>query len=242
MSLPNDPTEKIIIALDGMNPDEVLSFISKLPNLRWVKIGLELFLSSGPDFLKRLHDMGFKIFLDLKFHDIPVTMASACSQAAKTGAEFISVHACAGSKALFEANNVAIQSAIDEGFPPPTLLAVTVLTSWSSESFERELGIKQPLDNRVLSLVNLAVESGIGGCVCSPLEVNLVRSIYKTPFEIITPGIRLRSNPIGDQSRIMSPSEAIKAGASKLVIGRPITLAREPVEAFNQFIKEIELA
>ena len=141
----NNPSDKLILALDGMDKSEVFCLINQLPDLKWVKVGLELFVSAGPEVVTFLKEKGVKVFLDLKFHDIPKTMSGACRQAAKTGAELISVHACAGIDALKEANASAIQGASEMGFPKPTLLAVTVLTSWESERFANELLITQPL-------------------------------------------------------------------------------------------------
>ena len=234
-----NPSEKIIVALDGMNESEALSLIAKIPDLSWVKVGLELFVSSGPEFLNLLHNEGKNVFLDLKFHDIPMTMANACRQAARTGAKLITVHACAGREALFEANKAAIEGAGDLNFPPPTLLAVTVLTSWTAEKFAEDLCINQPLDQRVEVMANLASVCGIGGCICSPLEVQKLRQCYPHPFQLITPGIRSKGSELDDQARVMSASEAMKAGASKLVIGRPITRSENPSEAFQYFCNEL---
>ncbi len=234
-----DPSEKIILALDGMDPSEAISLVSRIPKLTWVKIGLELFVSAGPDFISILRDKGKKIFLDLKFHDIPNTMEKACSKAAKSGAQLITVHACAGKKALLAANKGALEGASQVNMPSPTLLAVTVLTSWDDRSFNDELLIKESINERVELLAELASNCGIGGCICSPLEVSQLREKYPEPFELITPGIRLRGGLLNDQVRIMSPSEAINLGASRLVIGRPITSAIDPSSAFERFYREI---
>ena len=175
----NNPSDKLILALDGMNQSEVFCLIHKLPDLRWVKVGLELFVSAGPEVVTFLKEKGIKVFLDLKFHDIPKTMSGACRQAGRTGAELITVHACAGIDALKEANASAIQGANEVGFGAPTLLAVTVLTSWEPMRFASELGIHQPLGERVELLADLAVDSGIGGCVCSPRELSFLSKAGK---------------------------------------------------------------
>ena len=125
--------DRLIVALDGMNQFEVFHLVDQLPNLKWVKVGLELFVNAGPEVVTSLRDRGVRVFLDLKFHDIPITMSGACRQAARTGAELITVHACAGIHALKEANIAAFQGAEEAGFPAPTLLGVTVLTSWNSK-------------------------------------------------------------------------------------------------------------
>ncbi len=233
-------SENLILALDGMDKFEVFNLINQLPKLRWVKVGLELFLSAGPEVVTNLKDQGLKVFLDLKFHDIPKTMACACKQAAKTGAELITVHACAGIDALKEANDAAVQGASEIGGRPPTLLAVTVLTSWNAQRLASELAINQPLEKRVELLAQIAIDSGIGGCVCSPLEVRALRNLSSDSFELVTPGIRSKGFDLGDQSRVMTPTEAINAGASRIVIGRPITNASNVIDAFNSFCKELE--
>ncbi|WP_320667096.1 orotidine-5'-phosphate decarboxylase [Prochlorococcus sp. MIT 1307] len=234
-----DPADKLILALDGMDQSEVFELIAKLNNLRWVKVGLELFISNGREIILALKDRGLRVFLDLKFHDIPITMAGACRQAASTGAELITVHACAGIDALKEANAAAAQGAKFAGFEAPTLLAVTVLTSWSSNKFANELIINQPLEKRVEYLAKLSFDAGIGGCICSPLEVNSLRRLFPEAFELVTPGIRNKGFEHNDQVRIMSPSDALKSGATRLVIGRPITQAKDPMKIFQEFCKEV---
>ncbi len=235
----SNPSEKIILALDGMNRHEALSLIAALPDLLWVKVGLELFVSAGPEILNELRNKGKKVFLDLKFHDIPNTMARSCYEAASKGVELITVHACAGREALLEAQRGALQGSEVAGFPPPTLLAVTVLTSWTTDNFEQELQIEQPLVKRVELLASLAAQSGIGGCICSPLEVAWLRKNHPHPFQLITPGIRLKGDDIDDQARVMTPLDAINAGASRLVIGRSITKSLDPLASFQRIRKEL---
>ncbi len=239
MTLTCDPAEKLIIALDGMSRSEVFEMISKIPELLWVKVGLELFVSTGPNIISDLRDKGLKVFLDLKFHDIPNTVAGACYQAASLGAEMMTVHACAGSKALLEAKNASVDGAKKSGLCPPKVLAVTVLTSWDERLFGEELLITQSIDERVDYLAKIAFGAGIDGCICSPREVANLRKIYPKPFELITPGIRLGSDLVNDQARVMTPSSAISLGASKLVVGRPVTLAESPCEAFENFSREL---
>ncbi len=234
-----NPADKIIVALDGMQWSEITLMLAKLPELRWVKVGLELFVSEGPEVLLALRNQGLKVFLDLKFHDIPITMSGACKKAAKTGVELITVHACSGVKALSEAQASALEGAAESGLPAPTLLAVTVLTSWDQKRLSEELLVEQALQSRVEWLASLAVKSGLGGCVCSPLEVKSLRRIYPEPFELITPGIRIDRFNLDDQSRVMSPCAAIKAGASRIVIGRPITRDPEPEKVFKRLCRDI---
>jgi len=234
------PSEKIVLALDGMDANDVFSLLPKLPELIWIKVGLELFTLCGPEILVELKKHGKRIFLDLKFHDIPTTMAHACFHAARSKAELITVHACAGHDALVKANEAAKEGAQSVGLPSPTLLAVTVLTSWSPSNFQSEIGFDQSIDERVKYLAALAFNAGIGGCVCSPLEVRDLRISFPEPFELVTPGIRFSDSSLDDQSRVLSPLEALRAGASKLVLGRIITRAENPQETFKRVCDEIE--
>ncbi|MDA7433909.1 orotidine-5'-phosphate decarboxylase [Synechococcus sp. AH-601-P18] len=236
-----DPADRIIVALDGMAPDQALKFAAGIEGLRWVKVGLELFVQAGPDVVAELRDQGLRVFLDLKFHDIPATMAGACRRAAALGAELITVHACAGSEALQTAQAAAVQGAESAGKPVPTLLAVTVLTSWEEQRLQRELAISQGIAARVSALAQLSATAGIGGCVCSPWEAAALRAQQPEPFALITPGIRPKGSAIGDQARAMGPAEAIAAGASQLVIGRPITKAEDPSDAFARCCAELRI-
>ena len=235
----NNPSEKIIIALDGMDKNNVLNLLEKIPEVIWVKVGLELFVSEGPDILSILRDKGKKTFLDLKFHDIPTTVARACFAASQTGAQFISLHTCAGMKALKMANEAAQEGAAKVNLSPPKLLGITVLTSWTQESFAKDLLIYQSIDQRVKHLAEIAFNSGLGGCVCSPKEVRFLREIYPESFDLITPGIRSIGSDVNDQSRGSDASEALKMGASKLVIGRAITQSSDPADTFKSFCDKI---
>jgi orotidine-5'-phosphate decarboxylase len=161
-------------------------------------------------------------------------MAGGCHRAAALGAELITVHACAGSEALQAAQAAAVEGAQSAGLAIPTLLAVTVLTSWEEQRLQRELAIEQGIAYRVSQLARLAATAGVGGCVCSPLEVASLRAQHRKPFALVTPGIRPQGSAVGDQVRVMTPPAAIAAGASQLVIGRPITQAEDPSGAFAQ--------
>ena len=220
------------MALDGMAPDQALALSQQVDGLRWVKVGLELFVQAGPDVVAQLREQGLRVFLDLKFHDIPATMAGACRRAAALGAELITVHACAGGEALQAAQAAAVEGAQRSGQPIPTLLAVTVLTSWEEKRLQRELAISQGIGERVPALAQLSASAGIGGCVCSPLEAAALRAQHPEPFALVTPGIRPKGADVGDQARVMTPPDAIAAGASQLVIGRPITKAEDPSAVF----------
>lgn len=233
------PADRIIVALDGMDGPQAVAFTGAIPELRWVKVGLELFTTAGPPVVRQLREQGKRVFLDLKFHDIPATMAGACRSAARLGVGLMTVHACAGSEALQAAQTGAQEGADEAGFPAPTLLAVTVLTSWEGARFAKELGIAEPVETYVGRLATLATAAGVGGCVCSPLEVAALRAAHPEPFALVTPGIRPAGSASGDQARVMTPVAAIAAGASQLVIGRPITAAANPAEAFAQCCLEL---
>ncbi|MEI6029739.1 MAG: orotidine-5'-phosphate decarboxylase [Synechococcaceae cyanobacterium ELA739] len=234
-----DPAERIILALDRPDGRAALALVAAIPELRWVKVGLELFSAAGPDVVAELRDRGLRVFLDLKFHDIPATMAGACRSAARLGAELITVHACAGSEALAAAQAGAIEGAAAAGLGAPTLLAVTVLTSWPEERFAAELAIAETVPSYVNRLAALAAGAGIGGCVCSPLEVAALRQTHPEPFQLVTPGIRPAGSSTGDQARVMTPAQAIAAGSSQLVIGRPISAAADPADAFAACCQEL---
>ena len=234
-----NPADQIIVALDGMAPDQALAFSVQVEGLRWVKVGLELFVQAGPEVVAQLREQDLRVFLDLKFHDIPATMAGACRRAAALGAELITVHACAGSEALQAAQAAAVEGAQSAGLATPTLLAVTVLTSWEEQRLQRELAISQGIAERVPALAQLSATAGIGGCVCSPLEAAALRAQHPEPFALVTPGIRPKGAALGDQARVMGPAEAISAGASQLVVGRPVTCANDPSAAFTACCREL---
>ena len=233
------PADRIIVALDGMSPDQALAFAAQVEGLRWVKVGLELFVQAGPEVVGQLREQGLRVFLDLKFHDIPATMAGACRRAAALGAELITVHTCAGSEALKASQAASLDGAHSAGLATPTLLAVTVLTSWEQQRMQRELALSQSIVERVSALALLSSTAGIGGCVCSPLEAAALRSQLPGPFALVTPGIRSKGAAVGDQARVMGPAEAIAAGATQLVIGRPITRATDPSAAFSACCGEL---
>ncbi len=228
-----DPADRLIVALDGLEPVAALELADAISGLRWVKVGLELFTQAGPAVIQDLRQRGLRVFLDLKFHDIPATMAGACRRAAGLGAELITVHACAGGDALHQAQQAAEAGAAAAGMAQaPTLLAVTVLTSWEERRFRQELQLTVPIATYVQHLARLAAEAGLGGCVCSPQEVGALRQQHPQPFALVTPGIRPSGSAHGDQARVMTPAQAVAAGASQLVIGRPITAAEDPGAAF----------
>ena len=231
--------DKIILAIDGLDLSQAKVLLEKCPNIKWVKIGLELFVREGPRVIEILKSLDKKIFLDLKFHDIPNTMSAACFQVSILGVDIISIHASAGLKALKDSKNASLEGASIVGVKPPFVVGITVLTSFSLKDFQTDLDRSNSIEENVLRLAKLSFDSGLDGCVCSPWEVKMLRSIYKDNFELITPGIRLKIEDKDDQNRIMTPLQAIDNGASKLVIGRSISKAIDPNKALIQIFKSI---
>jgi len=235
----HNPSDKIIVALDGMDRNEAISFLKSCPDISWIKVGLELFTKEGPTIIKTFKDMDKKIFLDLKFHDIPNTMSSASYHVSKLGVDIISLHASAGLKALQLSKEATIKGAREINNKPPEVIAITVLTSISPQNFKYELNRESSIEENVLSLSKLTYDAGLDGCVCSPLEVKSLRDKYDDEFKLITPGIRFLINDKNDQSRVMSPVDAITNGASKIVVGRAITKNNNPNKIFSEICNSI---
>ena len=226
---------KIIVALDYDNQQEAMFMAQCLdPQRCRLKVGKELFTIAGPDLIKSLHQLGFEVFLDLKFHDIPNTVAKAVLAAAKLGVWMVNVHASGGSE-MMETTIAAMQTA---GGKQPLLIAVTVLTSMDAHGL-RETGINQTPAERVLELAKLTQNSGLAGVVCSAQEAQLLKQELGSEFILVTPGIRPAFASVGDQKRIMTPAQAIAAGSDYLVIGRPITQADDPMHALELIEAEI---
>jgi orotidine-5'-phosphate decarboxylase len=239
------PADRLIVALDGLDGDQAMALARDLPGLRRVKVGLELFIREGPAIVRRLRDLGLSVFLDLKLHDIPATMAAASGRAAALGVDLLTLHASAGHEALAASRAAACEAAARADLPPPALLAVTVLTSWNPQRFAAELRIEEPLEAHVARLAAAAAAAGLQGCVCSPLEAAGLRRRHPEPFLLVTPGIRPdpagSGRPAGeDQVRVTTPSRALAAGASLLVIGRPITRASDPAAAFARCCRDLQ--
>jgi orotidine-5'-phosphate decarboxylase len=230
--------ERIIVPLDVSSQAEALTLIEQLPSAQFFKVGLELFVSSGPGILEALKVQGKRIFLDLKFHDIPNTMAGACRAAARYGVDLLTIHATAGRQALEAAQQAAEQGAEEAGVPMPTLLAVTVLTSLGDRPLSEEIKVSLPLAEYVQHLAQQAQSCGIGGCVCSPQEIAVVRQTCGEAFTLVTPGVRPTWADQGDQRRVMRPGAALQSGANYLVVGRPITQAKDPDAAFRRLCDE----
>jgi orotidine-5'-phosphate decarboxylase len=226
---------KIIVALDYDNQKDAMFMAQCLdPQRCRLKVGKELFTIAGPELIKSLHQLGFEVFLDLKFHDIPNTVAKAVLAAAKLGVWMVNVHASGGSE-MMETTIAAMQTA---GGKQPLLIAVTVLTSMDAHGL-RETGINQTPAERVLELAKLTQNSGLAGVVCSAQEAQLLKQELGSEFILVTPGIRPAFASVGDQKRIMTPAQAIAAGSDYLVIGRPITQAEDPMQALRLIEAEI---
>lgn len=224
----------IIVALDFADSSKALELLSRLdPKQCRVKVGKELFCRGGPALVEKMVKLGFDVFLDLKFHDIPNTVAQACIAGADLGVWMINVHALGGRK-MMEAARAALSSQPK----PPLLIAVTVLTSLEANDLP-EIGLTGTPQENVLRLAVLAKQAGMDGVVCSPLEASALRAIHGKNFLLVTPGVRPQGSEKGDQKRVMTPAEALRQGADYLVIGRPITAAADPGRALMSIQEEL---
>ncbi len=226
----------IIVALDVPKPERALELVEQLaPVAGAFKIGKELFVSAGSDVVRRIRAAGASVFLDLKFHDIPNTVAKAVSAAVQLDVQMLTIHTSGGSEMIRAAERAAQQTARDLRRPPPLVLGVTILTSLDSNDLA-EIGMAPNVGHQVERLSLLAAKAGLRGVVCSPLEIAGLRQILPADVQLVTPGIRLADEPLDDQKRTLSPKEAIAAGASWLVIGRPIIAAEDPRAAAEHIL------
>lgn len=225
---------KVIVALDYPDAGSAMQLVNQLnPRMCKLKVGKELFTAAGPEFVRSLVKLGFKVFLDLKFHDIPNTVASACAVAADLGVWMMNVHASGGRRMMESAvERLAGRS------ERPLLIGVTVLTSLSQQEIA-EIGYPGTPAENVSRLAALAQDSGLDGVVCSPREARQLRTELGGDFLLVTPGVRPASASLDDQTRVMTPADAIAAGASYLVVGRPITAAQDPLAALQAINAEI---
>ncbi len=228
-------THKIIVALDYADAVSALALVVRLdPALCRLKVGKELFTAAGPELVRALVARGFEVFLDLKFHDIPHTVAAACRAAGGMGVWMLNVHASGGRRMM-----TAAQEAL-AGLPNrPLLIAVTVLTSMSAEDLG-EVGVSGAPADQVLRLARLSQACKLDGVVCSAQEAAMLRADLGANFRLVTPGIRPAGADVGDQRRVMTPAEALRAGATDLVIGRPITGAADPLAALKQIQSDVK--
>lgn len=234
MTVSLDNAASVIVALDFAERDAAMALVDQLdPTQCRLKVGKEMFTRLGPSFVSELVDRGHSVFLDLKFHDIPNTVAQACRAAADLGVWMVNVHA-SGGRTMME----AAKDALSDYENPPLLIAVTILTSLDTADLA-EIGYPgDPADN-VRRLAALTHSSGLDGVVCSPKEIAMLREDLGSDFQLVTPGIRPASAALGDQKRVMTPAEAVQVGASHLVIGRPITKAEDPLAALQAIRAEM---
>lgn len=225
---------KVIVALDYNQESDALKFVDSVdPSLCRLKVGKEMFTYFGPAFVKKLIERRFEVFLDLKFHDIPNTVASAVRAAAELGVWMVNVHASGGAKMMTAAREILEPYGSDA----PLLTAVTVLTSMDQEQLAA-VGIERQVRDQVCLLAQLAGKCGLDGVVCSAQEAPMLRQIMGKDFLLVTPGIRPLNAAVGDQSRVVTPKQAVLNGSSYLVIGRPITRAEDPNEVLRQILAE----
>lgn len=234
MTTTSNTQSRIIVALDFAKEADALALVERLDPARCrLKVGKEMFTRNGPQLVEKLVAKGYDVFLDLKFHDIPNTVAGACRSAAELGVWMVNVHALGG-KRMME----AACEALDKSSNRPLLIGVTILTSMGDEDIA-QIGLSgSPADN-VKRLAVLAQESGLDGVVCSPREVAMLRETIRTDFSLVTPGIRPAWSEKGDQTRITTPADAIRLGSDYLVIGRPITGADDPLQALAMIEGEL---
>ena len=233
----NDARDRLIVALDFAHEEKARALVQLLGDtVGFYKVGKELFTAAGPSIVRHLVTGGKKVFLDLKFHDIPNTVAGAVRTAASLGVSLLTVHASGGSKMLKAAAEAAAQSA-----SRPTVLAVTVLTSLASADLV-EVGVTDDVESQVLRLAGLALSAGCGGIVASAQEASRLRHALGTGFTLVTPGIRPAGGVAGDQARVVTPEDAIRAGANYLVVGRPITASDDPQAAARAITAQIKRA
>lgn len=220
---------RIFVALDFSNPIHALGLVDRLdPAQCGLKVGKELFVSAGPEPVRWMVERGFAVFLDLKFHDIPNTCASACAAATRLGVAMVNVHASGGRAMLAAAREAVDSTARSVGKPSPLLIAVTVLTSLGDRDLV-DVGVAGGPAAQVQKLAQLTKDSGLDGVVCSAQEARILRTACGPGFKLVTPGIRLADGKTDDQVRIVTPEQAVRDGADHLVIGRPITQASDPL-------------
>ena len=235
----NEPKiDRVIVALDCPK-DEALELGRKLAGkAKWVKVGMTLYYACGPTIVKEFKDLGFKVFVDLKLHDIPFQIEGAAYSAALSGADMLTMHTLGGSDMLESGQRGAEKAAAELGCDTAATLGITVLTSMNDENLA-QIGIERAAAEQVKLLAGVAKASGISGIVCSPQEASEMRALLGPEAYIVTPGVRPAGSAAGDQSRIATPKQAFENGSSHIVVGRPITKAEDPVAAFDAIAEEL---
>jgi len=241
------PKDYLIVALDTSSESEALKIIESLSgHIDYFKIGLELFCSCGPKIIEEVKNRGNKVFFDGKFLDIPNTVSKAVSSIVRQRVDMVNVHIMGGEEMISEAKNALVEAANKYNLNPPALLGVTILTSMNQETISTDLKIKDKIEDYVLHLTRLGIKNGLDGVVCSPNEAKMIRDLAnkegKKDFLIVTPGVRPVWAKTNDQQRISTPKDAILNGVSHIVVGRPITASKDPIDATKKIIEEIEEA
>ena len=225
----------VIVALDFSSKEQVCDFLDQFTCRKpFVKIGMELYYAEGPAIVREIKERGHKVFLDLKLHDIPNTVKKAMAVLSNLDVDICNLHA-AGTTAMMQA---ALEGLTREDGSRPLLIAVTQLTSTDQQSMERDLLIREPIDQVVMHYAQTAKAAGLDGIVCSPLEAGKVHEVCGSEFLTVTPGVRFADGEVGDQKRVMTPAQAKEIGSDYIVVGRPITAAADPVAAYNRCVAE----
>jgi orotidine-5'-phosphate decarboxylase len=232
---------KLIVALDVETAREALNLFNALKDVAGMfKVGSQLFTAAGPELVREIVRAGASVFLDLKFHDIPNTVASAGVEAARLGVSIFDVHACGGSEMMRHTTEAVAETAEREGIKRPLIIGITVLTSFDDSTLA-EAGVSSNTQEQVRRMARLAAEAGLDGVVSSPHEVKLIReSVERQDFVVVAPGVRLIGAATDDQRRVMTPLEAVRAGADYLVVGRAILKAPDPAQAAQEIIEEMQ--
>jgi orotidine-5'-phosphate decarboxylase len=234
------PPDRLLVALDVESLRDAEALLGRLDGVvTGCKIGSQLFTAAGPAAVESARKRGFRVFLDLKFHDIPTTVAGAVREAARLGVAMLNVHASGGVAMMRAAAEAAAKAAVDFAVPRPLVLGVTVLTSLDRGTLAREVGVPASVDAHVLHLADRAREAGLDGCVASPREVRALRLALGPQWVIVTPGIRIPAAGADDQTRVATPRQARDAGADYVVVGRPITAAPDPAAAAAEILRQI---
>ncbi|MDA8098779.1 MAG: orotidine-5'-phosphate decarboxylase [Nitrospiraceae bacterium] len=239
----NPPRNRLVLALDVDSDSVALALVDELKDqVGLFKVGHQLFTAFGPDVVRRIVRKGGKVFLDLKYHDIPHTVARASAEAVKLGVDIFNVHALGGMDMMRAAAESAAETAGKQGIPVPITLAVTILTSMDEASLRRDLKITRSLPRTVAHFARLAQRAGLSGVVASPQEIKMLRRAVRQRFVILTPGVRPSWAGKDDQQRVLTPGEAVAAGADYIVIGRPILKAEDKAAAVGRIVEEVAAA
>lgn len=236
-----DNLNRLIVALDVNDPGRALDLVDKLRGCAGMfKVGMELFYAAGGKIVQDIKDRGCKVFLDLKLHDIPNTVARAARVLTGLGPDIINFHASGGPEMMIEAASAVREEALRLGIHPPAVIAVTVLTSINADILKEKMGVRWNVEDCVVKWAEMTKDCGLDGVVASPREVRAIRESCGKDFVIVTPGVRPAGSEAGDQKRIMTPAGAISAGSTYIVVGRPITGSDDPLQSARKILDEIK--